>query len=94
VHGTGHGANVPAGQCGGTTRLSPRGIISGTLARFGRLDVLVNNAVSEEPYDKTLAVNLKGPFRAPPHPESGRSGDTCTVSAPRRRAARSCCGTV
>jgi NAD(P)-dependent dehydrogenase (short-subunit alcohol dehydrogenase family) len=43
-------------------------------ARFGRVDVLVNNAgmsplypslaeVSEELYDKVLAVNLKGPFR-------------------------------
>ena len=42
--------------------------------RFGRVDVLVNNAgmsplypslaeVSEELYDKVLAVNLKGPFR-------------------------------
>ena len=45
-----------------------------TLAEFGRLDVLVNNAgmsplyeslaaVTEELYDKTLGVNLKGPFR-------------------------------
>lgn len=43
-------------------------------ARFGRVDVLVNNAgmsplypsleeLSEELYDKVLAVNLKGPFR-------------------------------
>jgi NAD(P)-dependent dehydrogenase (short-subunit alcohol dehydrogenase family) len=43
-------------------------------ARFGRVDVLVNNAgmsplypslveVTEELYDKVLAVNLKGPFR-------------------------------
>jgi NAD(P)-dependent dehydrogenase (short-subunit alcohol dehydrogenase family) len=43
-------------------------------AEFGRVDVLVNNAgmsplypsladVSEELYDKVLAVNLKGPFR-------------------------------
>jgi NAD(P)-dependent dehydrogenase (short-subunit alcohol dehydrogenase family) len=42
--------------------------------RFGRLDILVNNAgmsplyetlegVSEDLYDKVLAVNLKGPFR-------------------------------
>jgi len=42
--------------------------------RFGRVDVLVNNAgmsplypdlasISEELYDKTHAVNLKGPFR-------------------------------
>ena len=45
-----------------------------TLAEAGRLDVLVNDAgmsplypsldaVSEELFDKTLAVNLKGPFR-------------------------------
>jgi NAD(P)-dependent dehydrogenase (short-subunit alcohol dehydrogenase family) len=49
-------------------------LIAATLAQFGRIDVLVNNAgmsplygsldaVSEELYDKTLAVNLKGPFR-------------------------------
>ena len=44
------------------------------LERFGHIDVLVNNAgmsplypsiteLTEELYDKTLAVNLKGPFR-------------------------------
>lgn len=49
-------------------------LMSTTLQRMGRLDVLVNNAgmsplyesldaVTEELYDKTLAVNLKGPFR-------------------------------
>jgi hypothetical protein len=49
-------------------------LIAETLDAFGRLDVLVNNAgmsplytsldaVSEELYDKTLGVNLKGPFR-------------------------------
>jgi len=49
-------------------------LIATTLERYGGLDVLVNNAgmsplyddlasVTEELYDKTLAVNLKGPFR-------------------------------
>jgi NAD(P)-dependent dehydrogenase (short-subunit alcohol dehydrogenase family) len=49
-------------------------LIDATLERMGRLDVLVNNAgmsplypdlesVTEDLYDKTLAVNLKGPFR-------------------------------
>src|SRR5436309_6030523 len=49
-------------------------LIAATLERFGRIDVFVNNAgmsplyeslaaVTEELYDKTFAVNLKGPFR-------------------------------
>jgi NAD(P)-dependent dehydrogenase (short-subunit alcohol dehydrogenase family) len=49
-------------------------LVDAVLARFGTIDVLVNNAgmsppygeldeVTEELYDKTLAVNLKGPFR-------------------------------
>ena len=49
-------------------------LVAQTLDQFGRLDVLVNNAgmsplyesldaISEELYDKTMAVNLKGPFR-------------------------------
>ena len=49
-------------------------LIEQTLQRFGRLDVFVNNAgmsplypsldaITEELYDKTFAVNLKGPFR-------------------------------
>jgi NAD(P)-dependent dehydrogenase (short-subunit alcohol dehydrogenase family) len=49
-------------------------LVAESLAQLGRLDVLVNNAgmsplypsldaVTEELYDKTLAVNLKGPFR-------------------------------
>src|SRR5574341_799170 len=49
-------------------------LIDVSYQRFGRVDVLVNNAgmsplyaslaeVSEELYDKVLAVNLKGPFR-------------------------------
>jgi NAD(P)-dependent dehydrogenase (short-subunit alcohol dehydrogenase family) len=49
-------------------------LVAQALARLGRLDVLVNNAgmspvyerldmVTEELWDKTLTVNLKGPFR-------------------------------
>ncbi len=49
-------------------------LVDATYARFGRCDVLVNNAgmsplyddlttVSEELYEKTHAVNAKGPFR-------------------------------
>ena len=49
-------------------------LVDTAYATFGRVDVLVNNAgiaplyrslaaVSEELFDKTLAVNLKGPFR-------------------------------
>jgi len=50
------------------------GLIETAYAEFGRVDVLVNNAgmsllypslnqVSEELFDKVIAVNLKGPFR-------------------------------
>ncbi len=49
-------------------------LVAQTLAEFGRIDVLVNNAgmsplypslaeVSEELFDKVIGVNLKGPFR-------------------------------
>lgn len=50
------------------------GLVDAAYARFGHVDVLVNNAgmsplynslteISEELYDKVLGVNLKGPFR-------------------------------
>jgi len=49
-------------------------LVEESYARFGRVDVLVNNAgmsplyaslseITEDLYDKVLAVNLKGPFR-------------------------------
>jgi len=51
-----------------------RALIDATAAEFGRIDVLVNNAgiapvppslreVTPELFDKTIAVNLKGPLR-------------------------------
>jgi NAD(P)-dependent dehydrogenase (short-subunit alcohol dehydrogenase family) len=50
------------------------GLVEAAYAEFGRVDVLVNNAgiaplypslveVGEELFDKTIGVNLKGPFR-------------------------------
>lgn len=57
-------------------------LIDGVIAQFGRIDVLINNAgiaptaqsslaTTEELFDKTVAVNFKGPFRlsalAEPH---------------------------
>jgi len=51
-----------------------QGAVEETVARFGRLDILVNNAgiappslseeMTEETFDRTLAVNLKGTFFA------------------------------
>lgn len=50
------------------------GLVEAAYATFGKVDILVNNAglaaqapdsvsVSEELFDKTIGVNLKGPFR-------------------------------
>src|SRR5439155_1594947 len=46
--------------------------VTGTVERFGRLNILVNNAgalhvstvegISEEEWDRVIAVNVKGPF--------------------------------
>jgi len=53
---------------------SVRQLVGATVERFGKIDVLVNNAgisplygklseVTEELFDKVMGVNLKGPFR-------------------------------
>ena len=75
------------------------GLIDAVYERFGRLDVLVNNAglslgyeslsdVTEKLWDATFAVNLKGPFRLSVWPESAwpRPGaDRSSTSAARFR---------
>jgi NAD(P)-dependent dehydrogenase (short-subunit alcohol dehydrogenase family) len=68
------GAKAAACAChvGHWDKLEP--LVDGVYRDFGRIDVLVNNAgvspmyekltdVSEELFDKVVAVNLKGPFR-------------------------------
>ncbi|MCP5027725.1 MAG: glucose 1-dehydrogenase [Actinomycetia bacterium] len=71
-------------------------LVKATLERFGRLDVLVNNAgmsplypslveVGEDLYDKVMAVNLKGPFRlsalAGDHMKNNGGGSIINVSS-------------
>lgn len=65
------------------------------IARFGRIDVLVNNAgisqpknileISEEEWDRTIAVNLKGVFNwckaAAPHMVSAQHGRIINMSS-------------
>lgn len=65
------------------------------LARFGRIDILVNNAgisqpktlleISEEEWDRTIAVNLKGAFNwckvAVPHMLSAGGGRIINMSS-------------
>jgi NAD(P)-dependent dehydrogenase (short-subunit alcohol dehydrogenase family) len=72
------------------------GLVDATYEEFGRLDILVNNAgmsplypnldrVSEELFDKTIGVNLKGPFRlsalAGPRMKEAGSGSIINVSS-------------
>ena len=69
------------------------GLVDATYERFGRLDVVVNNAgmsplyssleeISEELFDKVVAVNFKGPFRlsALAGSRMARNGGGCIIN--------------
>jgi NAD(P)-dependent dehydrogenase (short-subunit alcohol dehydrogenase family) len=69
-----HGTEALAVRCHVGQWADCDDLIRTTVERFGRIDVLVNNAgmsplyaslsaVSEDLFDKVIAVNLKGPFR-------------------------------
>jgi len=59
-------------ECDVTRARDVERAVKGTVERFGRLNVLVNNAgalhvstvegISEEEWDRVMAVNVKGPF--------------------------------
>jgi NAD(P)-dependent dehydrogenase (short-subunit alcohol dehydrogenase family) len=88
--GTAHAVAADVGRADDRQRL-----VDATVERFGRLDVLVNNAgilkphhtlrVTEAELDELLAVNLKGPVflsqLAFPHLEAGGGGSIINLSA-------------
>ncbi|MFA7602807.1 MAG: SDR family oxidoreductase [Novosphingobium sp.] len=72
VEGLGHRALPLACNVGRWDAIEP--LVGAAYAAFGKLDILVNNAgigpvtpsssqMTEELFDKTVAVNFKGPFR-------------------------------
>ncbi|MGN6717812.1 MAG: SDR family NAD(P)-dependent oxidoreductase, partial [Candidatus Binatia bacterium] len=66
------GADVLATIADVARRADVDGLVQGIVAKWGRIDILVNNAgilriapletISEERWDETLAVHLKGTF--------------------------------
>jgi NAD(P)-dependent dehydrogenase (short-subunit alcohol dehydrogenase family) len=69
-----HGGAGLAMECDVTKTNEVERAVKGTVERFGRLNVLVNNAgavhvstvegISEEDWDRLMRVNVKGPFLA------------------------------
>ncbi len=76
-----HGANSVASEiCDVSDEAAVKRLVAATLARFGQIDVLVNNAALYAPlheqkfteidvalWDKVMAVNLRGPFLMAKH---------------------------
>jgi glucose 1-dehydrogenase len=75
-------------------RAAVEGLVEEVVSRFGAIDVLVNNAgieqetplleISEEDWDKTIAVDLKGPFlciQAAARRMAGRGGSIVNISS-------------
>lgn len=90
------GGDVLAVPADVTRPADPEAIVARTLDRFGRLDVLVNNAgvpgstgllpeISERAWEETLRVNLTGPFlclkAALPPMMAQRAGNIINVSS-------------
>ena len=99
-----HGANSVAAEiCDVSDEAAVKRLVDATLARFGQIDVLVNNAALYAPlhetkftaidvdlWDKVMAINLRGPFlmRNTSRPK-WRNANTArsSISAPARRCA-------
>src|SRR5262249_42638502 len=66
------GGKAVAVTCGVTDEAQGRGAVARAVGRFGKLDLLINNAgvseggpideLSVETWDKVIAANLRGPF--------------------------------
>ena len=86
-----HGANSVASEiCDVSDESAVKRLVECTLARFGKIDVLVNNAAllravararnsprsTSTLWDKVMAVNLRGPFLMAKHvaPEMAKRG--------------------
>jgi NAD(P)-dependent dehydrogenase (short-subunit alcohol dehydrogenase family) len=92
------GGNALAVTVDVTSSESLEGMVAKTIERFGRIDFLVNNAalygdleltywedITEEDWDRVMAVNVKGMFLAAkavaPHMTEQRSGKIINISS-------------